>query len=290
MRLGLIGIFAAPVAALAATPSHATYWNVFNVEGERTTSTALATYDTATDMFTDTNRTGTYATTGGGQFSLNIVDSGSDGSTYWNLFNVEGERTTQTAFATYASLADMATDTNRTGTYATTGGGQFSLNIVGSGTDGTTYWNLFNVEGERTTSTALATYATAVDMFTDANRTGTYATTGGGQFSLNIVDSGSDGSIYWNLFNVEGERTTQTAFATYASLADMATDSNRTGTYAATGGGQFSLNIVGSGSDSFPSVTLPSAVPEPATWIMMALGFGIIGRSARRGRAKMLAE
>lgn len=35
-------------------------------------------------------------------------------------------------------------------------------------------------------------------------------------------------------------------------------------------------------TDTPPSV---GAVPEPATWAMMLLGFGLIGATLRRGRA-----
>jgi hypothetical protein len=37
-------------------------------------------------------------------------------------------------------------------------------------------------------------------------------------------------------------------------------------------------------------VGTPGAVPEPATWAMMLLGFGGIGMAMRRGRKPVLAQ
>jgi hypothetical protein len=274
--------------ALGAAPASAqTYWNVFNVEGERTTLTATVTYATRADMLADTNRTGVVVPSGSGSADLNIIDAGSDGTNYWNLFNVEGERTTLTAFATYNNLMDMLADTNRTGVVVPSGGGSADLNIIGAGSDGTSYWNVFNVEGERTTLTAFATYATLSDMLHDTNRTDVIVPSGGGSADLNIVGSGSDGTSYWNLFNVEDERTTLTAFVTYATLGDMMHDTNRLSVTVPSGGGSADLNIIGTGSDAFPRAT--ASVPEPATWALLVVGFGMIGGVARLQRQPRFA-
>jgi hypothetical protein len=51
--------------------------------------------------------------------------------------------------------------------------------------------------------------------------------------------------------------------------------------------GQYTLTIMGTTSDSGAlagTVTINQAVPEPATWAMMLLGFGAIGWQLRRRR------
>ena len=53
-------------------------------------------------------------------------------STYWNLFNAEGESAATAVYVTYATLGDMLNDTNRTGTSFPTAGGA-GVNVVGSG-------------------------------------------------------------------------------------------------------------------------------------------------------------
>ncbi len=67
------------VAALAicATSAHATYWNLFNIEGESTITASYATYGTLGDMLADTNRLGLFDPNTPG-FGRNIVGSGSD--------------------------------------------------------------------------------------------------------------------------------------------------------------------------------------------------------------------
>jgi hypothetical protein len=43
-------------------------------------------------------------------------------------------------------------------------------NIVGGGSDGNAYWNLFNIEGESDLSSQYVTYNSLSDMLLDANR------------------------------------------------------------------------------------------------------------------------
>jgi hypothetical protein len=55
--------------------------------------------------------------------------------------------------------------------------------------------------------------------------------------------------------------------------------------------GKYRVNSIGSGKTafvdtSFSAVTSPGAVPEPATWAMMIMGFGAIGLMARSDRRK----
>jgi hypothetical protein len=186
--------FASVLAGLMAfvamgVGAHATYWNVFNEEGESTLSAAIVTYATRTDMLNDTNRLAVYQPNSFG-FGANVVDSGSDGKTYWNVFNEEGESTLSAAIVTYASLNDMLNDTNRLAVYQPNSFG-FGANVVGSGSDGTEYWNIFNKEGESTLSAAIVTYADLTDMLNDTNRLGTFLPNSFG-FGANVVGGGSD--------------------------------------------------------------------------------------------------
>jgi hypothetical protein len=124
---------AAAVLGFCATFANAAYWNVFNIEGESSTDAAFATYATLSDMMNDVNRTGTFVADGSVLFGTNIVGTGSDGQTYWNVFNIEGESSVDAAFATYDTLSDMLNDVNRTGTFVADGSVLFGSNIVGSG-------------------------------------------------------------------------------------------------------------------------------------------------------------
>jgi len=63
--------------AMDARSAQATYWNVFNIEGESSVSAAIVTYGTLGDMLADTGRTGVFVPDPLG-FGPNIVGSGSD--------------------------------------------------------------------------------------------------------------------------------------------------------------------------------------------------------------------
>ena len=57
--------------------------------------------------------------------------------------------------------------------------------------------------------------------------------------------------------------------------------------------GAYTLTINGSTSDSGAlagTVTIREAVPEPATWAMMLLGFGAMGLTIRGRRRRMIAQ
>ena len=261
-------------ALLAGTAAGASYWNLFNEEGEGSASAQFAIYATLDDMLTDTNRLDvtTPDTLGAGS---NIVGAGSTGFLYWNLFNEEGESGASAQYVTYNTLYDMTHDIDRTGVF-TPNGSAAGSNIVGTGSDGSTYWSLFNEEGESDASAQYVTYSSFADMLADTNRVGVFTpdTFAAGS---NIVDGSSDGSSFWNLFNEEGESAASAQFATYGSLADMLADTNRLGVFTPNTLAAGS-NIAGSGSDSFPA----SPVPEPAAWAMLTLGFGLVGRALRR--------
>lgn len=59
------------------SPAHATYWSLFNAEGESALTAQYVTYNSLNDMLTDTNRLGVFNSTGGSA-GPNIVGSGSD--------------------------------------------------------------------------------------------------------------------------------------------------------------------------------------------------------------------
>ncbi|MGR3322558.1 MAG: PEP-CTERM sorting domain-containing protein [Pseudooceanicola sp.] len=261
VSLAMAGTFAAPVAAKSV------YWNVFNFEGEDSAAANFVTYDTLDDMLTDSNRTSVTAPNGPSNSEANIVGSGSDGSTFWNVFNFEGEASAAANFVTYGSLTDMLSDTNRTGVTAPDGPGNSEANIVGSGSDGTTYWNVFNFEGEDSAAANFVTYGSLTDMLTDTNRTSVTAPDGPGNSEANIIGSGSDGNLYWNLFNFEGEDSAAANFVTYATLDDMLFDTNRLSVFTPDGPGNSEANIIGSGAFFVPD---PPEIPVPATLPLLA--------------------
>ena len=280
-KLVQVGAIAWLAYATLGTAGATTYWNVFNIEGESSLTADVVTYATLSDMLVDTNRTGVFRPNTPG-FGRNVVDSGSDGQTYWNLFNIEGENSLTADIVTYSSLADMLVDTNRTGVFRPNTPG-FGRNVVGTGSDGQTYWNVFNIEGENSLTADIVTYSSLADMLVDTNRTGVFRPNTPG-FGRNVVDSDSDGRTYWNVFNIEGESSLTADIVTYASLADMLVDTNRTGVFRPNTPG-FGRNVVGGGSDLLPVIT-PGAVPEPATWLMMIIGMGLVGTGIRRNRAE----
>lgn len=243
------------------------YWNVFNIEGESSVGADLVTYDSLSDMLTDSNRTSVNTLSG---FGANIVGGGSDGSTLWNVFNIEGESSVGADIVTYGSIADMLGDANRTSVNTLSG---FGANVVGSGSDGSAYWNVFNIEGESSVGADIVTYGSLADMLADTNRT-SVNTLGG--FGANIVGSGSDGDTYWNVFNIEGESAVGADIVTYDTLADMLSDSNRLSVNTL---GGFGANIVGSGAFNFDP---PVPIPEPSSWLLMALGATGLVLSRRR--------
>ena len=140
------------------------------------------------------------------------------------------------------------------------------------------YWNLFNIEGESAISAEFVTYATLADMLNDENRLGAFVPDGA-FIGRNIVGSGSDGSTYWNLFNIEGESAISAEFITYATLADMLNDENRLGAFVPDGA-FIGRNIVGSGADILSRP--PGAVPEPSVISMLAGALAMLALRRRR--------
>jgi len=142
------------------------------------------------------------------------------------------------------------------------------------------YWSLFNIEGESAISADYVTYATLEDMLADTNRTGVFSPNPLG-FGSNIVGSGSDGSTYWSLFNIEGESAISADYVTYATLDDMLTDSNRTGVFSPNPLG-FGSNIVGSGAFVVSPVPVPGALWLFASGLLAAFGLRRTNRSSKQ--------
>ncbi len=133
---------------------------------------------------------------------------------------------------------------------------------------GVIYWSLFNIEGESVIPANYVTYATLDDMLNDTNRTGVFTPAGGGA-AQNVVGSGSDGDVYWSLFNIEGESAIPANYVTYSALDDMLNDTNRLGVFTPAGGGA-AHNVVGSGA--FVLSRPPVTVPTPPVLALLSIG------------------
>jgi hypothetical protein len=147
----------------------------------------------------------------------------------------------------------------------------FASSLVNYASAGEMYWSLFNVEEETSISSAYVTYSNLDDMLNDANRIDTFLpdNTFGGSFAANVVGSGSDGNLFWSLFNVEEETSISSAYVTYSNLDDMLNDANRIETFLPddTFGGSFAANVVGSGAFMVPDPN-PNPIPEPSAFAL----------------------
>jgi hypothetical protein len=286
-RLFVVFLLLAALAMSArdAQAAETTYWNLFNAEDDFSDPANFVTYATLEDMLLDVNRTGVFVPDGfSAAVAGNIVDAGSDGTTFWLLGNQQGVLTDSAQFATYATFADMLGDTNRIALFTPDGfSAAAARNIIGTGSDGTTYWVLGNAEGISDPA-QFATYDSLMDMLNDENRTGLFTPDG---FSVaaagNIVSAGSDGTTYWLLGNAEGNASDLAQFATYSSLLDMLNDENRIGLFTPNGHGQ-AARLIGSGV-AFGSLP-PRPVPLPPTFVLVASGLLALKLRLRRSTGR----
>ena len=127
---------------------------------------------------------------------------------YWNVINPEVEVATSASFAVYGSASDILNDNNRLGTYTPGGPG---ANIVGSGSDGTYYWNVFNFEGTAAGYSNYVLYNSLSDMLNDTNRasvftglSGDFVGSGAGQASFLSAPVPEPSSLALTAFAVAG--------------------------------------------------------------------------------------
>jgi hypothetical protein len=149
-----------------------------------------------------------------------------------------------------------------------------------SGAAAAVYWSLFNIEGENSIDAVYVTYDSLGNMLTDEGRTGAYVPDGFGA-QANVVGSGSDGTSYWSLFNIEGENSIDAVYVTYDSLGNMLTDEGRTGAYVPDGFGA-QANVVGTGAFWVPDI---APVPLPASALLLAGALGGLAFMRRRSSA-----
>ncbi|MGQ8366108.1 hypothetical protein [Glaciecola sp. 1036] len=244
----------------------AIYWNLFNDTTSNTSVPSYVTYSTLEDMLTDTNRVDIFSPDGyGSNVANNLVATGSDGTHFWNFFNNLSTATSIPSFSTYSDINGMLNDTNRTGFYEPTGYSvEIANNIIATGSDGTTYWNLFNNLSNPNGIPVYATYASLMDMLADTNRIDIFSPTGySADIANNIVASGSDGQFYWSLFN-DLSSSGVPSYVTYATLDDMLKDENRLNLYEPIGYGLDIANrIIGSGAfvSNATNVNAPYTLP-----------------------------
>jgi hypothetical protein len=154
------------------------------------------------------------------------------------------------------------------------------------------YWTLYNQEGTSGDISTIATFATFEDMVSNRNAQQAYLGNGDAGDPLftdvhNRVATGYDGTRYWSLYNQEGTSPDISTIATFATFEDMVSNRNAQQAYLGNSDAGDPLftnvrNRIAAGSDFFPSAV--PGVPEPATWLTMALGFGAIGGARRRRR------
>ena len=141
----------------------------------------------------------------------------------------------------------------------------------------TVYWSLFNIEGETAQGARYVTYSSLSDMLNDENRSGVFIPDGG-SVPENVIGSGSDGTSFWSLFNIEGETAQGARYVTYSSLSGMLNDENRSGVFIPDGG-SVPENVIGSGAFWVSDTT---AVPIPASILFLFTGLGVLSTVRRK--------
>ena len=97
-------------------------------------------------------------------------------------------------------------------------------------------------------------------------------------------------AVYWNLFNLEGESSFSSVFATYGTLNDMLNDTNRLASYSPIGTDLVaSRNVVGTGAFFVPDPVTPVPLPASGMFLLVATA-GSAGwwRRSRRAAHKII--
>jgi len=102
----------------------------------------------------------------------------------------------------------------------------------------------------------------------------------GGTFAYNPFFTGNDNAV---LESTLGSTFQNSARLTFAFLAPVGFDPNVRGRYEV----NFKSDFVGQGVQSLSVFAQLGAVPEPATWAMLIVGFGFVGNEKRRRRTGM---
>lgn len=154
------------------------------------------------------------------------------------------------------------------GTFSSTNGnlafeGNQYLDLVGQGGTGSIYQDLTTVVGQAYT----LTFAYSHNLFTPSSATSASASVAAGTlFDIVAHNTGDTSNLDWHIYTNTFTATDTTTRLTFTNL---------------TGG-------VNEGV--FLDAVSVAAVPEPATWAMMLLGFGGIGLAMRRRRRPALAQ
>ncbi len=205
---------------------------------------------------------------------------------------VDGAAPTEVYIASFASLADVFSAT----VGAPTGFSEIEITpnykITGLTWDGSAYRVLVEtrLDGAAPTEVYLASFATLDDLFTSTVGPETGFTEIEITPDYQIAGLTWDGAAYRVLVEtrLDGAAPTEVYLASFATLDDLFTSTIG----AETGFTEIEITpnyqIVG-----FSSVTTftppPPAVPEPATWGLMIVGFGGIGMAMRRRQGPRLA-
>lgn len=168
---------------------------------------------------------------------------------------------------TLASVGPVLNDWIKTGTAATLNSATFNLSLEGSSPVGS-----FQVFAAKIVNGGIAQFA-VLGTIQDASLTNTFA-----YYTINALNYALDA----NSFYVVGLNNTNHSSATWGSTVDQSV-LNRPSVVA----GTYYFNSVGgvqanAGGPYELAVEAGGSVPEPATWGLMLVGFGLVGVVVRR--------
>ena len=119
------------------------------------------------------------------------------------------------------------------------------------------------------------------NYFVMTNVVGTFLGAPSSHINLTFNDNG-----HWNIgiFNFDGPKIVD-FFGSNAPLfsGTTATPTFNLGTYSFSDVSADGLSL-GDGNSTLTIASVPGAVPEPSTWMMMLVGFGLLGGAVRYGR------